>query len=56
LPQIRLILDGLRRTGSTAALAEAVAQRQAALTQRAMAMLEGSSHLHHYLTADALAR
>jgi DNA-binding transcriptional MerR regulator len=50
LPQIRPILDGLRRTGSRDALRAAIAQRRAALTQRARAMLEGASHLHHYLT------
>ncbi|WP_433236145.1 MerR family transcriptional regulator [Streptosporangium sp. CA-135522] len=49
LPQIRLVLDGLRRTGSSDALRAAIAQRQAELTQRATAMLEGASHLHHYL-------
>ncbi|MEV7013370.1 MerR family transcriptional regulator [Streptosporangium sp. NPDC051022] len=50
LPQIRLILEGLRRTGSSDALRMAIAQRQAELTRRATAMLEGSSHLHHYTT------
>jgi DNA-binding transcriptional MerR regulator len=49
LPQIRAVLEELRRTGSREALREAVAQRQAALAQRATAMLEGASHLHHYL-------
>lgn len=52
LPQIRLILDGFRRTGSGDALRAAIARRQAELTQRATAMLEGSSRLHHYLTDD----
>ncbi len=51
LPQIRPILDGLRRTGSSDALRAALAQRRAALTQQTAAMLEGSSHLHHYLTS-----
>ncbi|SDH91549.1 DNA-binding transcriptional regulator, MerR family [Sinosporangium album] len=51
-PQIQVILDGLRRTGSSDALRAAIAQRQAELTQRATAMLEGASHLHHYTTAD----
>ncbi|MQA86811.1 MAG: MerR family transcriptional regulator [Streptosporangiales bacterium] len=50
LPQIRPILDGLRRTGSSDALRAAIARRQAALTQRATAMLEGSSRLHDYVT------
>ena len=44
LPQIRPILDGLRRTGSSDALRAAVAQRRA-LTERAGAMLEGASRL-----------
>lgn len=52
LTQIRPILDGLRRTGSSDALRAAIAQRQAGLTQRATAMLEAASYLHHYLTAD----
>jgi DNA-binding transcriptional MerR regulator len=52
LPQIQPILDGLRRTGSSDALRAAIAQRQAGLTQRATAMLEGSSHLHHYITNE----
>lgn len=52
LPQIQLILDGLRRTGSSDALRAAIAQRQAELTQRATAMLEGSSRLHHYVTDE----
>ncbi|GAA3074174.1 MerR family transcriptional regulator [Streptosporangium carneum] len=50
LSRIQPILDGLRRTGSSDALRAAIAQRQAELTQRAAAMLEGSSRLHHYLT------
>jgi DNA-binding transcriptional MerR regulator len=49
LPQIRPILDGLRQTGSSDALRAAIAQRQAGLTHRATAMLEGSSHLHNYV-------
>lgn len=52
LPQIRLILDGLRRTGSSEALRAAIAQRQAGLTALATAMLEGSSNLHHYVSGD----
>lgn len=51
-PQIQPILDGLRHTGSSDALRAAIAQRHTALTQRAIAMLEGSSHLHHYVTAE----
>ncbi|GII96381.1 MerR family transcriptional regulator [Sinosporangium siamense] len=49
LPQIRPILDGLRRTGSSDALREAIARRQTELTQRARAMLEGAGRLHNYL-------
>ncbi len=49
LPQIRAVLDGLRRTGSSDALRAAIADRRTQLTHRATAMLAGSSHLHHYL-------
>lgn len=49
LPQIRPILEGLRREGSTEALRSAVVQRQAALTQRSAAMLEGAGHLHRLI-------
>ncbi len=41
-----------RPAGSSDALRAAIAQRQAGLTQRATAMLEASSHLHHYATDD----
>lgn len=51
LPQIKAVLDGLRRTGGTARLQAALAERQAALTAAARAMLEGSARLHGYLTA-----
>ncbi|MGI8331695.1 hypothetical protein ACRYCC_17150 [Actinomadura scrupuli] len=47
----RAILDGLRRTGSSEALRAAIAERHAALTRTAAAMLEGTSHLHHYITS-----
>jgi DNA-binding transcriptional MerR regulator len=50
LPRIRLILDGLHRTGSSDALRAAIAERLAGLTQRATAMLEGSGRLHQYVT------
>lgn len=49
LPQIRPILDGLRRTGSSDALRAATAQRRATLTERSRVMLEGSGLLHDYL-------
>ncbi|KAA5833597.1 MerR family transcriptional regulator [Saccharopolyspora hirsuta] len=50
LPQVRHVLDELRRTGSREALREAIAQRRAELTTRATAMLEAASHLHAYTT------
>jgi DNA-binding transcriptional MerR regulator len=52
LPQIKPILDDLRRTGSSDELRAAIARRQADLTQTATAMLEGSSALHHYLVDE----
>ncbi|MCK7627402.1 MerR family transcriptional regulator [Streptomyces sp. RS10V-4] len=52
LPQIRTVLDGLRRTGSSAALRAVLARRAAELTERSRAMLDGSGRLHAYL-ADA---
>jgi len=45
LAQIGPILDGLRRTGSSEALREAVARRQAELTRRSAALLDGAAHL-----------
>ncbi|GLZ03340.1 MerR family transcriptional regulator [Actinomadura sp. NBRC 104412] len=51
LHQIRVILDGLRRTGSGEALRAAIAERQEALIRRSTAMLEGSGRLHDYLAA-----
>jgi DNA-binding transcriptional MerR regulator len=52
LLQIHPILDGLRRTGSTSALREAIARREAALNRRGIAILEAASHLHRYLNTD----
>lgn len=52
LPHIRPILDGLRERGSSDALRAAVAERLAALTRRATAMLAGASHLHRYVTGQ----
>lgn len=52
LPQIRLVLDGLRRTGSTDALRAAIAQRQAALVAQATEMLNASCVLQHYITGE----
>nr|UKU09937.1 Luz7 [Actinomadura luzonensis] len=53
LPQIRALLDELRRTGSTQALRVAVEERRHALTRTAAAMLEGAAVLHGYLSMDA---
>ncbi|EXU63013.1 MerR family transcriptional regulator [Streptomyces sp. PRh5] len=55
LPQIRPVLDGLRRTGSSEALRTVIARRQEGLARRATAMLEGSCRLHHYLTENGSA-
>ncbi|MFE5160399.1 MerR family transcriptional regulator [Streptomyces sp. NPDC056697] len=52
LPQIRPVIEGLRRTGGSDALRTVIARRQEGLAQRATAMLEGSCRLHHYLTED----
>ncbi|RCG26884.1 MerR family transcriptional regulator [Sphaerisporangium album] len=52
-PQIRLVLDGLRRTGGSDALRAAIAQRRAELTGRARAMLEGAGRLNDYLASLA---
>lgn len=54
LPQIQQVLDGLRTTGSVDALRAAIAQRRTALTWQATAMLEGASHLHHYVNDEDL--
>ncbi|WP_433471714.1 MerR family transcriptional regulator [Spirillospora sp. CA-142024] len=53
LPQVRAVLDELRRTGTGDAVRAAIAQRQADLTGRATAMLEGSGRLHDYITDPA---
>ncbi|GAA1126828.1 MerR family transcriptional regulator [Kitasatospora arboriphila] len=49
LPQIRSVLDDLRRTGSTGALRAAVAHRHAALDGQAAALLEAAVHLSRCL-------
>ncbi|MEV0613802.1 MerR family transcriptional regulator [Nonomuraea sp. NPDC050404] len=51
LPQIRTILDGLRRTGDTGALRAAVAERLTGLTRTGEAMLYAAGHLHDYLSS-----
>ncbi|MFC7330865.1 MerR family transcriptional regulator [Marinactinospora rubrisoli] len=53
LPQIHPIMTELRRSGSGDALRAALTRRAAELDHRAAAMLEGDSHLHHYITAPA---
>lgn len=50
--QIRPVLEGLRRTGSTEALRAAVAERRAAHDRRTAAMLHGAALLHAYLSPD----
>ncbi|WP_116951598.1 MerR family transcriptional regulator [Jiangella endophytica] len=50
LPQVRLVLDELRRTGSTDALRAVLAHRREQLTARALAMLDGAGRLHAYVT------
>ncbi|MFI6711405.1 MerR family transcriptional regulator [Nonomuraea sp. NPDC050478] len=49
-PQIRPVLDGLRRTGSSDALRAAIARRRQELTERATAMLAAAARLHEYLS------
>ncbi|GAA4302601.1 MerR family transcriptional regulator [Streptomyces venetus] len=47
--QIRPVLDGLRKEGSSDALRVAIAARGQALTVRTRVMLEGAGALHSYL-------
>lgn len=51
--QIRPVLDGLRRTGSTEALRAAVAERRAAHDRQSRHMLRGASALDAYLSAES---
>jgi DNA-binding transcriptional MerR regulator len=51
--QIRPVLEGLRREGSSEALRAAIAGRGAALTARTRVMLEGAGALSDYLSAVA---
>ncbi|MEV5437817.1 MerR family transcriptional regulator [Streptomyces sp. NPDC052682] len=51
--QIRPVLEGLRREGSSEALRAAITARGEALTARTRAMLEGAGALHAYLGAAA---
>jgi DNA-binding transcriptional MerR regulator len=48
--QIKPVLDGLRRTGSTDALRAAIAERRAAHDRQTKAMLRGSALLHELMT------
>ena len=48
--QIRPVLDGLRRTGSTEALRTAIAERRAAHDRQTKAMLYGSALLHQLIS------
>ncbi|MGW7685370.1 MerR family transcriptional regulator [Kribbella sp. NPDC054772] len=49
--QIKPVLDGLRRTGSTEALRAAIAERRAAHDRQTKAMLYGAALLHDLMTA-----
>jgi DNA-binding transcriptional MerR regulator len=49
--QIKPVLDGLRRTGSTDALRTAIAERRAAHDRQTKAMLYGAALLHELITA-----
>ena len=51
--QIKPVLDGLRRTGSTDALRTAIAERRAAHDQQTKAMLYGAALLHQLITDGA---
>ncbi|GAA2424505.1 MerR family transcriptional regulator [Streptomyces coeruleofuscus] len=51
--QIRPVLEGLRREGSSEALRAAVAARGEALTARSRAMTGGAAALHAYLEVSA---
>jgi DNA-binding transcriptional MerR regulator len=53
LDQIRPVLEGLRREGSSTALRAAIAARGEALTGRTRAMLEGAGLLYAYLAAGS---
>jgi DNA-binding transcriptional MerR regulator len=53
LDQIRPVLEGLRREGSSAALRAAITAHGEALAERTRAMLEGSGALYEYLAAGS---
>ena len=48
--QIKPVLDGLRRTGSTEALRDAIAERRAAHDRQTRAMLHGAALLYQLIT------
>lgn len=50
--QIRPVIDGLRRTGSTEALRDAIAERRAAHDRQTKAMLHGAALLHQLITGE----
>ncbi|WP_405066797.1 TioE family transcriptional regulator [Kribbella sp. NBC_01510] len=50
--QIKPVIDGLRRTGSTEALREAIAERRAAHDRQTKAMLHGAALLHELITEE----
>ena len=53
--QIKPVLDGLRRTGSTDALRAAIAERRAAHDRQTKAMLHGAALLHQLIDDLVLA-
>jgi DNA-binding transcriptional MerR regulator len=50
--QIKPVLEGLRRTGSTEALRNAIAERRAAHDRQTKAMLYGAALLHQFITGE----
>ena len=50
--QIKPVIDGLRRTGSTEALRDAIAERRAAHDRQTKAMLHGAALLHELITEE----
>lgn len=56
LPVVRTVLDELRRSGGREALREALATREAALTARSAATLDGAAAVRDFLTAEEQSR
>jgi DNA-binding transcriptional MerR regulator len=50
--QIKPVIDGLRRTGSTEALRDAIAERRAAHDRQTRAMLHGAALLYQLITEE----